>query len=138
MAYLWNQNIAMLGDEDKEYILSKIQRPSIGDILDICRKLDVKSDIFFIKKVTESINKYPRVRNEKIGHGYVFEDGVEEYLKALKDIYQTLVKSDIPIIKNDFDVVVVTGLANGFYSGVSYKPDGSEYTMELLGKSKEL
>jgi hypothetical protein len=128
MAYLWNKNISLLDDEDKEYILSKIQRPSIGDILDICRKLDVTSDIFFIRRATESISKYPRVRNEKIGHGYVFEDGVEEYLKALSDIYHTLVEANIPIIKNNYDIVVVDRLEKGFYTGVAYKPDGSEYT----------
>jgi GTPase SAR1 family protein len=126
LGYLWNKNISNLQDDDKEYILSRIQKPSIGDVLDICRKLDVSGD-FFTRKVAEKISKYPRIRNEKIGHGYVFEDGTEDYLSALKDIYSTFVNSQISIINSEFDLVLVSKLENEFYRGVTYKPDGFNY-----------
>lgn len=127
LGYLWNKNISNLQDDDKEYILSRIQKPSIGDVLDICRKLDISGDFFINKKISEKLSKYPRIRNEKIGHGYVFEDGTGEYLSALKDIYSTISNSDISILNEDFDLVFVSKLENDFYRGVTYKSDGFEY-----------
>jgi signal recognition particle subunit SEC65 len=127
LAYLWNKNIKKLKDEDKDYILSKIYHPTIGDIEDIVRKLDIDGDFFKNKKIHETTSRYPRIRNEKIGHGYVFEDGTQEYLKIFKDLYEILINSNIPILSDNFDLVFVTGKDNSFYKGTSYKPDGSEY-----------
>lgn len=127
LSFLWNKNIKKLKDEDKDYVLSKIYHPTIGDIEDIVRKLDVEGDFFKNKKIHETTSKYPRLRNEKIGHGYVFEDGTSEYLKVFKELYEILISSNIPILSDNFDLVLVTGKENNFYKGTSYKPDGSEY-----------
>lgn len=51
-----------------------IKNPSIGEIVNINRELDVEKELTNAKKVRETINKYPTFRNEKIGHGYSFED----------------------------------------------------------------
>ncbi|NLR67192.1 NACHT domain-containing protein [Chitinophaga varians] len=127
LAYLWNKNISILNDDDREYILRRIQQPSIGSILEINRKLDINGDLFKDGKINNSISKYPKIRNEKIGHGYVFNDGIEDYLKALKEIYDVVVSSNIELIKQDFDIIYVEKLENSFYRGISYKPDGTEY-----------
>lgn len=127
LSFLWNKNIKKLKDEDKDYILRKIYHPTIGDIEDITRKLDIDGDFFKNKKIHETTGKYPRMRNEKIGHGYVFEDGTEEYLKAFKELYEILITSNIPILTSNFDLILVTAKENNFYKGTSYKPDGSEY-----------
>ena len=127
LSYLWNKNIKRLQDDDKDYILSKIYHPSIGDIEDIVRKLDIEGDFFKNKKIHQTTSKYPRLRNEKIGHGYVFEDGTEDYLKAFKELYDTLINSEIPILSGNYDLILVTSKENIFFKGTSYKPDGSEY-----------
>jgi hypothetical protein len=127
LAYLWNKNLSRLTDEDKDYILRKIYHPTIGDIEDIVRKLDVEGDFFKNKKINETTSKYPRLRNEKIGHGYVFEDGITEYLKVFNELYEVLINSSIPILSNNFDLILVSEKGNEFYKGTSYKPDGSEY-----------
>ncbi len=127
LGFLWNKNIKRLPDDDKDYVLSKVYHPTIGDILDITRKLDVDGDFFRNKKINETIGKYPKMRNEKIGHGYIFEDGTDEYLKAFKEMHEVLILSNIPILANNFDLVLVTAKENNFYKGISYKPDGSEY-----------
>jgi hypothetical protein len=127
LSYLWNKNIKKLKDADKDYVLSKIYHPTIGDIEDIVRKLDIDGDFFRNKKIHETTSKYPRLRNEKIGHGYVFEDGTTEYLKVFNELYEILINSNIPLLIDNFDLVLVLGKDDNFYHGTSYKPDGSEY-----------
>nr|WP_295933006.1 hypothetical protein [uncultured Dyadobacter sp.] len=127
LGFLWNKNLSGLSDQDREYILSRIYHPSIGDLEDIARKLDINGDFFLHKRVRQATQKYPKLRNEKIGHGYVFEDGTQDYLTAIQEIYETLLTSEIPIISQNFDLIKVVELTNGFYSGISYKPDGSEF-----------
>src|SRR5688572_26647617 len=64
LAYLWNKNFVKLDESEKEYVLSRIQKPTIGDIEDISRKLDISGEFFFNKKVNAIIKKYPSIRNE--------------------------------------------------------------------------
>lgn len=128
LSYLWNKNIHSLNDEDRQYVLKKIYKPTIGDIEDITRKLDISGDFFINKKINLTTKKYPKIRNEKIGHGYVYEDGIPEYLDALKEIYETIVTSNIPILDENYNLILVFKTENGFYKGISYKSDGSEYS----------
>jgi len=66
LGYLWNKNFNKLDEEDKEFIIQNILKPSIGSIVVICRKLDVEKNILK-GKLNETFNKYPIIRNEKIG-----------------------------------------------------------------------
>jgi len=126
MAYLWNQNLNLLDSDDKEYIFRKINMPSIGSIVEIARKLDINKNFFNNKRLNEAINNYPKLRNERLGHGFVFEDGLEDYLNALKSIWQAIYEST-SFLKDNFDIVVVTDTNNGSYKGISFKPDGQNF-----------
>src|ERR1017187_2081970 len=74
LGYLWNRNIDKLDPNSKAYLLQKIQRPSIGTIVDLLWRLDVKKELFRDKELSALFNKWPEFRNEALGHGYIFAD----------------------------------------------------------------
>lgn len=125
MSYLWNENFDTLDTETKEYILEKVNLPSIGSIVDISRKLDVMKKVFTNKKFNEAINGYPKLRNERIGHGYTFEDGIDDYLDNLKRISQLIYETTL--LKSNNDLVIVLDHINGKYVGMNYKSDGTTF-----------
>lgn len=124
MAYLWGKNLNSLSVESKEYILRKIDKPTIGDIVDICRHLDIEREVFPNKKSNKIINEYPSFRNEKIGHGFTFEDGNEEFIKEIEEMIEQLIKS-VSILKLDFEFVFIEGRRDNILEGTCYKHDGS-------------
>lgn len=131
LGYLWNKNIEKVTEEKKEEILSTVLKPSIGSIVSLSRNLDVDAEIFGNKKLSrlqESISKYPNLRNEQIGHGYTFEDEIDAVLKAFSDILELFESSEFSIFENH-DLILVTSKDDGFYKGVNYKSNGSDYTV---------
>lgn len=77
LGYLWNKNWETIDPSDKEYCIENILKPSIGSIVSTARKLDLEKEIFGNKReksLHSTIDKYPNLRNERIGHGYSFED----------------------------------------------------------------
>lgn len=130
LGYLWNKNIDKVTEEKKEEILKTILKPSIGSIISLSRNLDIDAEIFGnknLKKLRESIDKYPNLRNEQIGHGYTFEDEIESSLTAFSDILDLFENTDSPIFECH-DLILVTNKNDGFYKGINYKATGSDYT----------
>ena len=126
LGYLFNKNIDELDENLREDILTSILKPSIGTIIDLIRKLDIKRDFFGnkgTKKIAEAINKYPKFRNEIIGHGYQFEDGINKFNDEISNLLDVIEKSDISLIQDDFDIVYVEKKENSIYSGIAYKPN---------------
>ena len=76
LGYLWNKNLNKLDESDKEILFNQIQKPTIGDIVAICRKLDYDNLIRHNKRLNKTLEDYPSIRNNNIGHGYIFEDGI--------------------------------------------------------------
>ncbi len=127
LGYLWNKNFSICDSETKSYILDIIQRPSIGDIEMACRKLDVNKEIFKNRALSRRFSKYPQLRNEKIGHGYVFSDSSSEFVGELKEFCENIKNSEHTIFKEDIDIIKVLKQENGAYKGITYKSDGSDY-----------
>lgn len=132
LGYLWNKNIGKISEELKEETLKTILKPSIGSIVSIIRNLDMEREIFGnkkLKKLIEAINKYPNLRNEQIGHGYTFEDDLDNIINTFNDVLLLFDDNDECLIFNKHDLVLVTSFKNGIYSGINYKADGSNYTI---------
>ena len=127
LGYLWNKNLSKLTPGDREYIFAKIFKPTIGDIEDIGRKLDIDKEIFGNGKISLALKKYPKIRNEKIGHGYVFEDATSEYLNSLRDLYLTICATSSPLLNSNVNYVAVKSEANNYYKGISFKFNGADY-----------
>lgn len=127
LAYLWNKNLDKLDYEDKEFVFQSVIKPTIGSIVAICRKLDTDKEIFKKSKLSQALDKYPSVRNELLGHGFVYEDAPEKLLSALQDLYDYVLAADLSILKDSVDLVYVTNLENTTYKGILYKSDGASY-----------
>lgn len=130
-AYLWNKNLDKIEISSREFVIDKIQRPTIGDIISICRKLDIEKEIFGISKVNQSIQNYPNIRNSFLGHGYTFDDGLDELLGLLNQLYIDITSkkpSRSNILNEKFDLVVVTNFENGNFNGARYLSAERTYT----------
>lgn len=128
LAYLWNKNIDKLPIEKKEYVINTVIKPSIGSIISTARTLDIEKEFFGNKKVKnfyQSFDDYPRLRNEKIGHGYSFEDSTEEYLKIFDELLERIESEDKSYINHPHDIINVLKLNDNIFSGIRYKHDGS-------------
>ncbi|WP_262152686.1 NB-ARC domain-containing protein [Chryseobacterium foetidum] len=131
LGYLWNKNLKNISDEKKEEVLNIILKPSIGSIISLSRTLDIDAEIFGNKKLNklrESIDKYPNLRNEQIGHGYTFEDEIDSIIISFMDILELFQDTNSPIFE-DHDLIFVSSLDDGFYKGINYKANGSDYTL---------
>ncbi len=127
LSYLWNKNSSSLDREDKEFVFKKIIKPTIGDIVQICRKLDISKEILKNGRLSNSIEKYTPIRNEKIGHGYVFEDKTEDFLNTLDELYGSVLSSSVDIFSKEIDLVFVTSSSGGIFRGINFKADGASY-----------
>ena len=128
LAYLWNKNLNELDYEDKEFVFQSIIKPTVGSIVAISRKLDIDKEIFKKSKLSQALGKYPSIRNELLGHGFVYEDAPEKLLSVLQDLYDCVLAADLPILKDSVDLVYVTNAENTTYKGILYKSDGASYT----------
>jgi GTPase SAR1 family protein len=128
LAYLWNKNLENLEYDDKEFVFQTIIRPTIGSIVAICRKLDVDKEILKNSKLSQALEKYPSVRNELLGHGFVYEDKPEKLLTALQELYDFVLLANLPILKEKVDLVHVKTFENNTYKGILYKSDGASYS----------
>lgn len=126
LAYLWNKNSNELDPDDKEHIYNSIITPSIGAILDMSKLLDINKEIFQNKRVSKALNEYPKVRNEKIGHGYSFHDEVEDFLAILDELY-SLTISNSSFLSNPTDLILVLSENNGVFGGIRFLNNGSDY-----------
>lgn len=131
LGYLWNKNWNSLDIDSKEYCIENILKPSIGSVVTIIRKLDIDKAIFGNKKekdLQKAIDKYPNLRNEKIGHGYSFEDDTEKLLEAFENIIDAIEGSELFLYNQKNDIILVTHEMNGIFSGISFKSDGFGYS----------
>lgn len=127
LAYLWNKNLDKLDYEDREFVFQSVIKPTIGNIVAICRKLDTDKEIFKKSKLSQALDKYPSVRNELLGHGFVYEDAPEKLLSVLQELYDFVLAADLPILKDSVDLVYVSTVENSTYKGILYKNDGASY-----------
>lgn len=129
MSYLWNKNISKVSDEKQQMLYKMIQNPSIGEIVNINRELDIDNELMKSKKIRETINRYPAFRNEKIGHGYSFEDDSEKFIHALEIMTEDLDKN-IHLFYNDYSIVNIEKNVDGVLEGILYRSDGEYINWE--------
>lgn len=130
LGYLWNKNWDELEPDDKEYVINCILKPSIGSVIATSRRLDVNSEFFGdkkLKKFYQSIDDYPSLRNEKIGHGFSYEDDTINTLQIFESLFEKIDEAEIPLFSNDLDFIKIQGKKENIYYGTSYKPDGASY-----------
>jgi hypothetical protein len=131
LGYLWNKNWQTIDPSDKEYCIDNILKPSIGTIVGSSRKLDLEQEVFGNKKeksLYTSLDKYPQLRNERIGHGYSFEDDTPTLLAIFEKLIDSIEQSESFLINGKNDFILVQKEYNNLFSGINYKSDGFSYT----------
>ncbi|MBO0937870.1 hypothetical protein J2I47_15030 [Fibrella sp. HMF5335] len=132
LGYMWS-NLDRIEEEDKLHVCTSILRPSVGSIVSILRTLDVDKSLFGNKKyktVQDQLNKYPQLRNEKIGHGYSFEDDLDSCIKLFKDLITVIEEQNYMFFTNEkTDIIHVKGIRDNQYYGINYKAEGFDYTV---------
>ena len=124
LGYLWNKNLKKLDETDREILFNQIQKPTIGDIVAICRKLDYDNLIRHNKRLNKTLEDYPSIRNNNIGHGYIYEDGIDTLLSQLTEMCDAIQESNIHLF-NDLDIIIVVSKDNVSYKGWNCKYNGS-------------
>lgn len=114
LAYLWNKNFENIDLTKKERVANLIIQPTLGQILEINRTLDVEKEILS-KKVNSLFDKYLKIRNVKIGHGYTYEDKSETLSKELKELLSKLKDANVFFLNQDIDLIVVDKLENNLF-----------------------
>ncbi|HEY9005817.1 MAG TPA: NB-ARC domain-containing protein [Ohtaekwangia sp.] len=131
LAYFWNKNFEELGISDfvaQGNIIKEIQRPSIGTIASIIEKLDLDKEIEKSKLEGTALTEYAELRNDLIGHGYSFEDDLENYASSFDKWYETLLGLQIPILSRKTNLIACEGYNEQTedYLGTIYDSDGDE------------
>ncbi|MFM0172743.1 NB-ARC domain-containing protein [Paraburkholderia sediminicola] len=127
LGYLWNRNIEHLQSESQLYCYTEIQHPSIGKIVDLCRTLDVDGEFFKgrkLKDFKESVNAYPALRNEKMGHGYSFDDDAKALFEKISELKDLIYQGPEDFFGSDFDFVKVGKREENTYRGIMFKANG--------------
>lgn len=124
LSYLWNKNWKNLDEIDKEQIYQLVQRPTIGDVANACKKLDAQNSFRKNKKFAKVLDNYPSLRNSYLGHGYTYADAQESIISQLENLSNAIQESDIEIFRDEIDFVQVTSVENGCYKGICYKSSG--------------
>lgn len=130
LGYLWNKNLEKIEENNKEQIITSILKPSIGSIIQIIRTLDIDNEFFgnkAIKKLNQKITDYPAFRNEKIGHGYSFEDDIENIIGFYEDFFNFFNEKEINEIFNNVKLIKVISSDSESYKGIIYDSDGANY-----------
>ena len=135
LGYLWNSNFSSLRDEEtRQYIITKIVKPSLGTIVEICQKLDLNKEFFSNKNIRESILNYPKLRNENLGHGYLFNDKISDYINELEQNIETIENSKINFLSRDQYVIYVLDDDEKNYKGISFNPSQQSINPWLVEK----
>lgn len=121
--------------DKKEFVFKAIDKPTIGQIISICKELDIEKEFFGQNAVNSAIDEYRVIRNEKLGHGYVFPSELEEFLEILRKLYDKLINSlKHSIFSSECDLVKVLKFENNKFQGTAFKANGADFTPWICPK----
>lgn len=117
LGVLWNKNINEISIETRIDIVVSLRKMSIGQVVAAIRSLDLKNDVLSPKQI-KVLDKYPKLRNQALGHGYTHDDEEENVERELEELYDEFVKFDF--FARYYDIVEVTKCENDIYEGIRY------------------
>ncbi len=124
LGFLWNKNRESLDEIDQEQLYQLAQRPTIGDVADMCKRLDTQNVFRKNKKFAQALQKYPGLRNKFLGHGYTYADGQAAIISQLEELITAIQESDIAVFRDEIDYVQVNSKEDTCYKGICYKSNG--------------
>ncbi|NOV02724.1 NB-ARC domain-containing protein [Paenibacillus planticolens] len=122
LGYLWNKNYKdNISDKTKEEVNKRIFKPTIGQIIYVIRKLDVSNEFLSDPTINNVMTNYLSTRNEEIGHGFVYDDGIDMLLDELKSIINQLESSTVKLLNQNLDIIFVRNFDGENYTGINFK-----------------
>ncbi|SET70663.1 NB-ARC domain-containing protein [Lacrimispora sphenoides] len=118
LAYLWNQSFENLLIDNKSMIIEQLYNLQIGQIVNIIREFDKESKILS-KKAYKAIDTYPRLRNQRVGHGFPHDDKAIEIVNDFIELFESMAEN-IEILSKDWILVYVKKHHSNIYSGDRY------------------
>jgi hypothetical protein len=125
LGYLWNRNFQKLDPNSKASVLNKVLRPTIGTVVGLCSQLN-SVDPCLSKGLQKSFDGYPHFRNDRLGHGYVFGDAVDQTLNEMRLLADSIFETS-DLLRKGFDLVLVQKLSGTTYRGLNLAQDGRYY-----------
>lgn len=123
LGYLWNQNSESLPIEKQLNLATTFDRMSIGEVATAITSLTKGKDVLRGKNARKVIDKYPVIRNTKIGHGYALSS---ELVGELINLYEDM-KTEIPMLQNDYSLILVERKKQGTYHGIRIDRNGQRH-----------
>ncbi len=117
---LWNENIGTIGVDDRCKIVEDLNKLTIGQAVGAIRKLDSGYHLIS-KKGLQLFDKYPVLRNQTMGHGYVHNNNELQLERELNGLYSDLMQLDF--LKREYDMICVLGSKADKYTGLKFSVD---------------
>jgi len=127
LGFLWNRNFSSMASDRRDSLLRSSQKPTIGHVLEMCRTLDIGKELFGNKPLKTAFNNYPALRNERIGHGFVFEDFEQQTACDLKKLVDLIFQNGTLFISQQYDLILVDHSRDEVYRGINFKSNGLDY-----------
>lgn len=137
LSYSWkNLEIPYFNQEDRGQIISSLQGFGTGPLVRSICTLDL--DKKFGKSVRKLFQDYATSRNREWGHGYQKESSLT---KKLQDTYESFM-NNIPILKEDRDIILINEKNDTGYTGFRIDKDGKPHRwdcpIEAFGESVDI
>lgn len=121
LGYIWNSQYKFNDIDDlKDFVECKGKNFTLGNILASLKKLDRQNKILTKNAYDDILQKYNNFRNENIGHGFIYTDRLAEFENFLSNLYDDLLNY-IPILKEQYDTILVNKKDNDVYVGLIFK-----------------
>ncbi|WP_199118910.1 S1 RNA-binding domain-containing protein [Pedobacter sp. ASV28] len=108
----------------KEEILKILIKPTLGSILYIIEKLDNENTIVS-KNAIELLRKYNAFRIDTTGHGFTYDDFLDEYIAELNTIYAEFLNANPNFTNSDIYFVCPLRIEGNSVKGKKYEPNGT-------------
>ncbi|ADY27084.1 hypothetical protein Deipr_1953 [Deinococcus proteolyticus MRP] len=129
---LWNKYYDYLSPEQRENLLRKIRKPSIGSVIDCISTLDDGTgEILNGRDKVSKLQSYTKLRNARVGHGYIIGDFELETMQEMGNISK-YIEDNINFVNNDKSFVIVEKYEDRKATGIIIKPSG-----DMFGWSKD-
>lgn len=123
LGYLWGSKYKVLEAGQQYEAVQLSRRPTIGQIVQLIRLLD--SDDHLSRHVLKSINEYPALRNEVLGHGYLYTGDLPDFCGTMDTIYDSITKCGFPIFSDECSLVRPVIYDSATYKGIRFSEPGS-------------
>ncbi|WP_433745195.1 NB-ARC domain-containing protein [Falsibacillus pallidus] len=135
IAYLLEKNKNEIDFDSHSKFIYDSSKLSTGHYIKYLREFDLLKEIFVNKKVKETLNNFPNIRNNRYAHGFTMtESEPNKFNDYMIDLYEILI-NEIEFLKSEYFYYYVEGKEQDEYFGYRIGPDGEFDEWSITPKS---